>query len=756
MPLSAAPPCKRLLLPLCLVAACVEAFAASPVALKADARLASAAPAGPTQVEADRLEGHAERDLVAEGRVILSNPRERIEADWLRYDQIEDEARARGKVVFIRDRDRVEGSELRLKLSDRLGEMRDVSFQLHSDDGKYARGATDRLEFAGRDVYRMERASYTTCRPGDDDWYLRTDSLELDYVASLGSARKVSIEYLGTPILYAPWMDFALDDRRKSGFLTPAYGVSNERGLELIAPWYWNIAPNRDATITPRLMTRRGLQLGGEFRYLEPDYGGDVSVELLPGDAVAKRTRYRGLLRHRHRFDARWSGDIEYETVSDDLYFAELSNLVNQTSRVNLPRQGSLHYDGGWWRASGLVQRYQTLQDPKAPIVEPYHRVPRLTLSASQPRLMDRDMRFDFAGEFTYFDHQAGTRVQGGRLYAYPSLSFPMRTAYASVTPRLGWHLSRYVLEDDTRGLADSLAVAPAGGFEDANLSLPVFSLDSSLFLERDLHFRGRDFIQTLEPRLFYVYAPYREQSRIPVFDSGDSDLSFDQLFTENNFNGVDRFNDANQLTLALTSRFLDHDTGVERLQVTFGQRYYFSTPRVALPGQKPRESKATDLLAQIGGQVTPRLRFGAGVQYDTDSGDLVKANLGGGWRDGPGRAINADYRYTRDSVDQIDVSFQWPLAPNWYGLGRLNYSIRDRSLVEGLAGFEYNAGCWTLRGVLQRLATTENKDTSAFFLQLELRGLTKLGPNPHDVLKRSISGYVQSSEFIQDPRNGF
>lgn len=750
------PPFPRLLLPLCLAAASLEAFAAdAALPLKASPQLSPADSAGkpwsgPTHLEADRLQGREGQGFEAEGKVIMHNLRERLEADWLQYDEAADEAHAKGGVVFLQDRNRVEGAELKLKLTDRLGAMQDVRFALVSEDGKKARGTAKTLTFAGKDRYQLDQASYTTCAPGDPDWQLKTDDLKLDYVASVGSARQVRVEFLDTPILYAPWMDFALDDKRKSGFLTPAYGASSERGLELITPWYWNIAPNRDATLTPRIMTKRGVQLAGEYRYLARDYSGEASAEVLGNDRIVNRDRWRGFWRHQQRFTSRWSGALEFDKVSDNSYFTDLSNLVNQTSRVNLPRQVNLAYEAGWWRATGLFQRFQTLQDPAAPIVEPYHRVPQLTLGANREGWLGQDSRLDFAGEYVYFDHQAGSRVQGGRLHAYPSVSKPFQTPYSTVTPKLGLHLTRYSLDGATRFLPDSVAAsAPAAGYADTTRSLPIFSLDSSLVMERDWAFKGSELIQTLEPRAYYVYIPYRDQSRIPVFDSAVSDLSLDQLFTENQFTGVDRVNDANQLTLALTSRFLDRATGAERLQVTFGQRYYFTDQRVTLvPGTAPRSGDSTDLIAIVSGQLTPKLRLSSSVQFNTDNGDLAKANFGGSWRDGPGRVFNADYRYTQDSINQIDLSFQWPLKPKWYGLGRLNYSLEDARLVEGLAGFEYNAGCWSLRGVMQQLATTSDTSSSAFFLQLELRGLTKLGPNPLDVLKRSISGYAKSDEF--------
>lgn len=744
------PSFPRLILPLWLTLACAEVVAADHLALRADEGMPSPGAHGAdraTHVEADRLWGYHAREIEAEGQVVMRNARERVEADWLRYDKRLDEAHARGNVVFSQQRDRVLGSEFRLQLSRRIGEMRDVRYEFYSEAGYFARGESTRLNFDGPDVYRMQAATYTTCAPGNDDWLLKMGELKLDYAASLGIARNVRVEFLDTPILYVPWMDFALDDQRKSGLLAPSYGVSTERGVELMTPWYWNIAPNRDATITPRVMSRRGVQLGVEFRYLEPDYAGELALEILPDDRQAARSRYRGLFRHQQRFDARWSANVAYEGVSDDRYFSELSSLVSQTSQVNLAQQAQVFHQGDGWHASGLVQRYQTLQDPANPIIEPYHRLPQLRLAARRENLAGFGAQFDFNGELVYFDHRAQSRVQGGRVYAYPSLALPWQTTYVSITPRLGWHLSHYALDAASRLKPDSIANPPPDGFRNTTRSLPIFSLDSTLFLERDWQVLNGNYLQTLEPRLYYVYIPYQDQSRIPVFDSSSRELSLDQLFTENQYIGPDRINDANQLTYALTSRLLDQDTGVERLQFTFGQRYYFSAQRVSLD-QPARARNATDLLASLSGQFTSKLFVRAGLQYDTGASDLSRASLGASWRDGPGRVFNADYRYTLDALNQVDLSFQWPLKPRWHALGRLNYSLRDSRVVEGLAGFEYNAGCWALRGVMQRLATTETQFSNAFFLQLELRGLTQLGPNPLEVLKRNIRGYVQSSEI--------
>ena len=699
-------------------------------------------------LEAERLRGQLEGDVIAEGQVSITRADDRVQTEWLRYDRHSDELEARNGVVFTRGPDRVEGARLKLKLAERLGQMTEVRYLLHDDAGRMARGQAEAINFQGRGRYQLEEATYTTCPADQEDWVFRTGELELDYNRSLGSARNVQVRYLDTPILYAPWLDFSLDESRKSGFLTPGFGVSDQRGLELIAPWYWNIAPNRDATFYPRLMSRRGLQLGAEYRYLGRDFGGDLILEALPDDRVADRGRYRGALRHSQRLAGGWSGRLQYERVSDHAYFTDLSSHVRDTSRVNLPQEALLEFDGGWWRASGRLQRFQTLQDPLAPVIPPYRRLPQIGFSGSRPILGDIPLRLDAAGELVHFEHNNSDKAVGNRIDLYPSLTMVLVNDYAFVTPKLGWRYTRYDLDRNPDPTAPATLLGPLR----QTRSLPILSLDSGLFLERTAHYFGHDFLQTLEPRAYYVHIPYKDQAGLPVFDTAVRDLSLDQLFSENQYSGVDRVNDARQLTLALTSRLLEPATGIERLQATVGQRFYFSDQRVYLPGQPKRGGDSTDLLLQVSGQVTDRWRLASGLQFNTDDGETVKANLGGHYRAGPGRLLNIDYRYINDryaaGLDQLDVSWQWPLKPKWYGLGRINYSFQESRLVEGLLGFEYNAGCWSLRGVVQRLATSEVNVSDAFFLQLELRGLTALGPNPLDVLKRSITGYAKSDEF--------
>lgn len=697
---------------------------------------------GRNEIRAEHVNGRSGEFIQAEGRVLIRDDQQgRIETPWLRYEDTSDIATCRGPVQITRPGERINGADLNLQLTSRIGDLHGVRYWIagHGTPPLPVQGVAKQLFFEGPERYRMEQAAYSTCAAGQQDWVLKTDELSIDYTTSLGKARQARVEYMGMPILYSPWLRFSLDNARKSGFLAPTYGASDSNGLEFTLPWYWNIAPNRDATLVPRYLGRRGMQLGSEFRYLEKDYSGKLWADILPSDSIAKRDRYQFDIQHQHRFSSQLNGSLRYHKVSDNAYFTDLSGAVNQTSQVNLPREAGLAYKGNGWDAALRVQTFQTLADVAS---APYERLPQITASTSQSDLYGSRARLDINGEFVHFDHPASNFITGTRAYAYPSISLPLQTTYGFLTPKLGLHVSRYQINNPT----------PSDGYTNTTRSLPIFSLDSGIYLERDWQLGGSNFLHTLEPRAYYVRIPHKTQTQIPVFDSAAQDISLSQLFSENQFSGIDRINDADQLTIGITNRFINADKGIERLQLTLAQRFYFRDQTVTLPGGSTRATNSSDILATASAPINARLRLNAGLRYSSADHSIAQGNLGGVYNGGTGKRINADYRYTDPrygALKSLDISFQWPLKPQWYAVGRANYAFVEKRLAEGLIGFEYNPGCWSLRGVVQQLATTTNTANTAFFLQLELRGLTQLGPNPLDVLKRNISGYVKSDDIL-------
>lgn len=704
--------------------------------LKKDIELRGSAIAGkegPLFLTADSFESTALQIIVASGRVEARQAGQNFFADWLRYDASQNLVEARGNVRLEQPALLVQGDALKLDLDDYSGELTQPVYQLPVQHG---RGDAERVDFIDENRFRLSDATYTTCPADNDDWFLKVSDLNIDTTRNVGTAHNASLRFLGVPILYTPWMDFALDNRRKTGILAPTIGTTERSGLDIMAPYYLNLAPNYDATLYPRLLSTRGVQLGGEFRYLLQEARGDNRLEYLPNDNEVDRSRWSMALNNTYRLNPNTQLGMQFNRVSDDDYFRDLSNLISTTSISHLNSEVWVGTQHAYWNAELRAQRFQTLQDSTSSdsILEPYARLPHARLGMA--RIFGNGLEFKLESEATRFAHP--TLTEGSRVLAYPTLRLPLTNSFGFFTPQIGWHSSYYALDDDAQRITRNL---------------PILSLDSGVYYDRPISLFGQDYQQTLEPRAYYVFAPYRDQNAIPLFDTALLDFSYAQMFTENQYVGGDRINDANQLTLAVTSRFIEADSGLERLQVTLGQRYYFSTQEVTLhPGDEPRTTKATDLLAAVSGQITRDWRIDTALQLDTQGGNVIRQNLGASYRPGPGRALNFGYRFIDQTTEQVDLSGQWPLGKHWFGMFRYNYSFQDDKLVEGLAGLEYNAGCWSVRGVFQRLATKEDQSTDALFLQLELSGMGRLGANPLDVLKQSVPGYRPSNEIFQTP----
>lgn len=693
----------------------------------------------PISLEADRVEGRTGREVEASGSVELRQGSLKLNTKELYFLEPEQEVTATGAVHFEKEGDIIEGEFLRYDLDSDTGYMDRPTFRLAKKPGRKrgGRGDARRIDFLGEKSERMSDSRYTTCEPGQDDWFLRVKDLQLDRLTEVGTARNATVEFMGVPFLYLPWISFPLSDKRKTGLLPPVFGTSGDSGLEISLPYYWNIAPNMDATITPRVLSKRGLQMQNEFRYLWPKFSGELHGEFLPNDRLTGDSRDFLAWRHNEDFTHGWTGDVNVQRVSDDNYFRDLSTRVADTSTTNLPRDVQLHYNTEIWSFSTRALSYQTLQDPLNPIAIPYRLKPQLLLRGSKGDYRGADLNLE--SELTEFSHP--TLVDGQRLLIYPSVSYPIVNNFAFVTPKLGYHYTHYRLTDNVSGDASF------------DRGLPIASIDSGLFFERQFAFKNRSYAQTLEPRLYYVYIPFREQRLIPNFSTSEADFNFAQIFTENQFIGGDRVNDANQLTAAVTSRFIEDESGVERLRAAIGQRYYFAKQRVTL-GNPARDGNASDILAALSGQLSRKWSVDMAWQYSPDGNRSEKLTVGTRYHPAPGKTLSLAYRSREataslpDPINQIDFSGQWPFGPRWYGLGRLNYSLRDSKIVEGLAGVEYNVNCWALRLVAHRLATAQQKVSTSLFFQLELTGLSRLGNNPLELLKQSIPGYKTSQEI--------
>jgi LPS-assembly protein len=744
------------------------------------------------EIEGDKMDLYLDRKMRASGNASISKGDQKIYGDNIEYDLQNDELQVNGNARIELGEGQITGPALKMRLSDSIGEMRDASITLKksisnnslpystqtgpsvytqskllnsqtslTDDPKLyqdnyrepaipigqasidpqinsSRGDAEVVFFEGEDKKRLKKARYTTCEPGVDDWYIKAREIVLDDYTQSGTATNAHIEFKGTPLLYMPWMSFSFNNERKSGFLAPTVGTTSRSGFETLIPYYINIAPNVDATVGTRYLSKRGLQFQGELRYLNDNFSGVNNVEYLDNDSQSGQQRYYANLNHSHRLSDRWSASYNIEKVSDDQYFSDTTTRIVSTSRVNLPQQGNIDYVGDVWRFNGLVQRYQNLDQ----INYAYQRLPQLTLSA------DKNwgaVNTNLYSQWVYFDRngEAPIAPTGSRLTMYPSISVPFTKPYGFITPKIGLHASHYNLNDNNYMVNGSNV-----SNNSATRTLPIFSLDSGLYFERDVNIVKNSYTQTIEPRLFYVYIPDKKQDLLPVFDSALADLNLTTLFTENQFTGNDRVNNANQLSLAVTSRMIDKDTGIERLSTTVGQRFYFADQNVTLPGSIQSQSNSSDVIAAVTARLSNKWNLDSFWQYNTDDAGIVRANLLARYNPEPGKLMNVGYRYTQQFLEQINISGQWPLSRGWYGVGRLNFSIRDKTLIESLAGVEYDAGCWQLRTVFQRVETATADANYGFFLQLELGGLASIGSNPLNLLRRDIPGYLSSSEI--------
>jgi len=675
----------------------------------------------PVFLEADHLEGKQANQFEASGNAILRKSGQSIRADRLLFFQDTQDVDAQGAVVLEQKGSTISGPHLKLNLDTNIGTMEQPVFYLAENGG---RGSADMLHIQDKQHYSLDKASYTTCPADNQDWLLKMSGLEIDRDLQVGTAYHSWIEFMGTPILYSPWMDFPLGKQRKSGFLSPVFGNTINSGREITLPYYWNIAPNRDATIAPRVMTKRGVLLNNEFRYLQPAYSGEMHLDFLPDDKLAKRNRQHMALQHSQSLAGGLNAYVNLNSVSDDNYFRDLSGTTELTSQSSLLQEIVLNHNAGWWDASARVQRYQSL----IPNNTTYKRLPQLTLNARQKYA---DASLMFAGEYVDFAHPTALNAKRLALNASASYTLINDSAFY-LTPKVALRSTYYTIGANN-----------TGSLPNASRTLPLYSVDSGVALERDWKLFGGDFLHTLEPRAFYVYVPYKNQDTLPNFDSGQAGFDFSQIFSENRFVGNDRVGDANHLTLALTSRLLEQANGRELLKLMVGERFSFKTPQVNLAAPATTTNKS-DILLAASMQFTDALIFDSGLQYDPNLSHTQNYNATAHYRSEVGKTLNLGYRFNRNTLRQIDVSSQWPLSSHWHGVARWNYSIQDSKTLESIVGLEYNRSCWTFRMVAQRFVVAAQQANTGIFLQLELNDLVSIGDDPLPALKNNVPSYTK------------
>ncbi len=596
-----------------------------------------------------------------------------------------------------------------------------------------ARGAASRIRADAQGELRLDDVRYTTCPLGREDWVIRASDIDLSQRRGFGTARNARLDFKGVPILYAPFFSFPIGSERKSGFLMPTPANSGRSGASLSVPWYWNIAPNYDATFTPTWYTKRGGRLDTQFRFLTRLGVGALEAEYLPDDQEFGSERSLVRFIDQSDFTDRLRLNIDATNASDSEWFEDFGLGPEGTSISFLDRIASLTYLGERWHAILRAQNLQVIDDTIDPTQRPYTILPQLAVTGAWP---EQPLGLTFGvdmevGNFQHnFDRAPYELATGWRLDVAPEIRMPLRGRGIYLEPAASFRYTGYKLsESDTED--DSLS-----------RSAPIYSVDGGMVFER-LWGSKQQRLQTLEPRIMYLYVPYRDQSELPNFDTSLADLNLVQLFRTNRYVGADRLGDANQLSFGLTSRLLDADTGEEFLSATVGQAYYFDVPRVQLPDEVSDDTESSDIIAELDLRAYGDWNIGMGVQWDPGDTRSEKGDVHLQYRPSFDRVANLGYRFRRGNIEQIDGSVAWPIADNWSAYARMVYSLEDEQELDQLAGLEYRSCCWSVRLVARRyvIDRTGDVDTSVQ-LQLELNGLSSVGDDASAFLERSIPGY--------------
>lgn len=649
----------------------------------------------------------------AEGDVELQRGSQHFGTERLRYLPEGQVAQVPGPMIYRDTQVSLSATSAEYSFLRNEGVMSGVTYRLI---GATANGTAEEMLLAMDKRSILRKLRFTTC-PGDDPaWLLTADELELRHAEGIGIARGARLEFMDIPFLYLPWISFPIDSRRKSGFLHPHFSNANDNGFAMGIPYYWNIAPHRDMTLTPSHYADRGFMLGGEVRNLTARSGSALEFNYLLDDRIADQERYHYTLRHNTAISRQWHSAVLLDRVSDDQYFQDFGAGLAQTARQYLHSRAGIHGGGRYWTFSLLADDFQVIDESVSDSSEPYRRLPRMAYTVERP-LGASGLEFGLDSEVVNFDRDVG--VTGVRSDFYPRLAWGMARYWGFLRGSVGYRYTAYNL--DLRGEPGDSAPDRGTG---------ILTLDSGMYFEKLLP-SGR--IQTLEPRVFYLYVPYEEQDHLPDFDTAEFTFSFAQLFHTNRFTGADRQTDANRLTLALGTRSLDPVSGRDRWSLNAGQIFYFDDRRVRLGGQlMPLDVNTSPFVAEFTWHPFTRFTGRLGVQWNWENRELDLGTFGVDYRSASGSRLSFEYRFRRDRLDQFDLRHLWRLNERWNLVSHLKYSLEDSSLLEAQAGIEYESCCWALRLVSRRYLRSRGGDErDALFLELNLKGLGSFGRQP-------------------------
>lgn len=681
----------------------------------------------PAKVSADSVQLLETGVSRLEGKARIEQPGRVLEAENIIVDRNKNTADAKGDARFQVEGLGLESQAAHYDFESQAGEFEDARYVVDPAGG---RGTASRLATDGRGRATMEDIEYTTCPLGDDSWRISADQLEIDQNTGVATAKSTVVRFKNVPFLYAPWFSFPAFVDRKTGFLLPEFGNSSRTGFDLTAPYYFNLAPNYDATLYPRLLTKRGFQLGGEFRRLGAQSATELGAEFLPSDSEADDDRQRYRFNHYGLITQDWNFNLNYDKVSDKEYFRDLDTRLERTSRTLIDRHVTMDYQtpGGWLTIGALAQNFQVLDRDLAGADRPYERAPQINIDLRAPRYWLFQPALNT--QYTRFTRDAG--IEGDRYDVRPELALEFDNEAWFLRSQAAVRYTEYSLNNTAPGQEDN-----------PTRTIPSYSLDTGLRFER---MTGWGYQQTFTPRIYALHVPFENQDDIPIFDTGLPDFRVDELFEENRFTGRDRIADASQITVAFSSDLIDPSTGFTPVRATIGQIYRFDDPEIELPGTPEAsrlEPNHSDLVSALDIRWTNDLSTKVLAQYDPRDSEMNRGSFSLRYRPGPERLINVAYRFRRSILHQTDLSFLWPVTSRWSAVGRWNYSLRDDQNIEILTGLQYKSCCWATRIGWRRFVADEiGEFNNAVFLQLELTGLASFGEGLERLIERDIIGF--------------
>jgi LPS-assembly protein len=699
------------------------------------------------------------------GNVLINRADQHAISHIANYDNVSDVMNLQGDVYYREDTLALHTEAATINLANDQAKLRDVEFISPTTP---LRGFAESYFRKSKTLSQYTNVSYTTCRPGNQDWVIHASELEIDKVTGQGTTKNTWIEFKGTPVIYTPYLSFPIDDRRLSGFLSPTFSSTRFSGMLIAAPYYWNIAPNYDATLTPRELTSRGPLMAGKFRYLTEYATGKLGAEYMPNDSQLNTSRYLFSLQNSSVINPALSSNMDLNLVSDDTYIATTGTALGFTNYNYLRSFANVNYNKYGFNFIGAADSYQSI-NPAAPDNSlPYRRLPQLNLNYAHD-FSGLPIHTEVQNELVNFQHTSNI-IEGQRINTRPSISLPLQTASAFITPKFSLQNTNYSLNN---GQDNSPAAITR--------TLPIFSADSGLSLERNVNLANSTFVHTIEPRLFYLYVPSANQNNIPVFDSSLYDFQFNTMFRENSFSGTDRIQNANQITTAFTSRLVDDSTGLERLKLNVGEIFYFQDRQIGVPtllsngtlvNMGASKDSESNLVTELSSELSRQISVNTGAQWNPIRNDIerIKANIH--FKNQNNELFNIGYLYRKNplfpdgtnNITQGDTSFRWPIAKDWHLLGRMQYSLLYNEIQDSFIGVEKENCCWRFRLLARHYmnnvtiinnqvvaattgTTVPGSSQDGLFFQIELKGLTGFGDDVDQFLQRSIYGFRKTQK---------